>query len=201
MTARKRCFAGFGLLALAFALDPWAYGGLRAVILYEHWGEMRELMTTAKFLGSGLGTFVIGLTIGVLDPIGWKRAKVVWLVFLLTGTCAVVVKIATGRERPSHLDQVPGCERLAFKGPVDGIDAPFQSFPSGHAASAFGTATCVATFYPPARAVFYAAAIATATNRVVKHQHFLSDVVAGAMLGHLLAVWLLAVPRIKRSWR
>lgn len=201
MSLRIRLLVGLLLLAVAFAVDRQLYLPLRTLLLWEHWGEMQEALGTAKFLGSGLGTVVIGLIVGSLDPRGWRRVLVLWLMVACVGVAAGVIKVATGRERPSHLDQPPGRERLAFLGPARGLEAPFQSFPSGHAASSFATATCLASYYPPARVVFYVAASATALNRVVKHQHFPSDVIAGAMLGHLLVAWLLRRPRIRRWWQ
>ncbi len=200
-TIGRRALIGGFLLLLAFALDRSAYQVLRTLTLYEHWGEMREGLTTAKFLASGLGTAVIIGLVGFLDRLGRRRAGVLFLVVVTTTLSAGLLKMMIGRERPSHLDQVPGQERNAFLGPVQGMrHAWYQSFPSGHTTSAFTTATCLAAFYPPARVVFYAVASATAVNRVVKHQHFLSDVVAAGVFGHLIPLWLLSRPGFRRRW-
>jgi undecaprenyl-diphosphatase len=197
----RRLVIGLALLAIAFAVDRHGYTVLRTLTLYEHWGEMREGLTAAKFLGSGLGTALILLSVGFLDPRGWRRAGVLALVVLTAAATGGIAKMLAGRERPSHLDQVPGQERIAFHGPSRGLrEAPFQSFPSGHTLSSFASATTLAAFYPPARVVFYGVATATAINRVAKHQHFLSDVVAGALVGHLMAWWLLRRRRIKAGW-
>ncbi len=200
-TIGRRALVGGFLLFLAFALDGSAYQVLRTLTRYEHWGEMREGLTTAKFLASGLGTAVILVLVGFLDRLRWRRAGVLCLVVLTSTLAAGLLKMTLGRERPSHLDQVPGQERNAFHGPAQGMrHAWYQSFPSGHTTSAFTTATCLAAFYPPARVVFFALASATAVNRVVKHQHFLSDVVGGGLFGHLMALWLLSRPGIYRRW-
>jgi len=193
MKPRYKMCAALITIAISFLLDPYAYVFLRALLNYENWGEMREMLMTAKFLGSGLGIFVIGITVGFVDrsAMGWKRARALWLIFILTGTASIAIKVVSGRERPSHEDQDPGQERFAFCGPSYGLDAPFQSFPSGHTTTSFAVATGLAQFYPPARVVFFVAAGFTGVNRVVKHQHFLSDVVVGALLGHLMALWFL----------
>ena len=134
----------------------------------------------------------------VIDSVG-AMAATLWLVAALAGSSGAVIKGLAGRERPSHLDQPVGQERIVFHGPAQGLrHAPYQSFPSGHTLGAFATATSLAAFYPQARAVFYAVAAASGVNRVVKHQHFLSDVIAGAVLGHVLAAWLLRLPRIRQ---
>ncbi len=196
--------AGIGvvLVALAFLVDRQAFGFLRTVTRYDHWGEMREGLTAAKFLASGLGTVVVAAVVAFLDRRGWRRALAFVLVVALASASGAVLKGLTGRERPSREGQVPGHERTVFHGPAEGLrHASCQSFPSGHTLSAFASATALSAFYPGASPVFYLVATATGINRVVKHQHFLSDVVAGAVLGHVLALLLLDVRWIRRLRR
>ncbi len=196
-----RALSGAALLAAAFLLDRPAFPFLRTVTLYDHWGEMREGLTAAKFLASGLGTLLVGLVVAYLDPRRWRRAGAFFLAVVLSATAGSVLKVSFGRERPSREGQVPGRERTVFHGPSLGLrHASCQSFPSGHTLSAFASATALAAFYPPAAPVFYGVATATAVNRVVKHQHFLSDVVAGGLLGHLLALWILWRTHLRRWW-
>lgn len=189
-------------LAVAAVLDPYAYVALRAVLGYEHWGEMRELLTAAKFICSGLGTAVVAGVVWGLDPLGRRRVGVLVLAVVVAATAGAALKVLTGRERPSHESQPPGQERRGLNGPVAGASSPyFQSFPSGHTVSAFASATALSSFYPPARVVLFGVAVTAGVNRVVKHQHFLSDVVAGAWLGHLLALAVLMRPSIRRRWQ
>ncbi len=190
-------------LAAAFACDGTGYYHLlRAAIRYEHSGEVREGLMAAKFLASGLGTVVVAMVVAALDRRGWRRALVLGLAVASATAVGSGLKGLIGRERPSHLSQTPGRERVwAFHGPRLGMRlAPFQSFPSGHTASAFAAATVLAGYYPPARVVFYLVAGATGVNRVVKHQHFPSDVVAGASIGHLVALWLVSRRRVRAWW-
>ncbi|QCG95201.1 phosphatase PAP2 family protein [Azospirillum sp. TSA2s] len=67
-----------------------------------------------------------------------------------------------------------------------------RSLPSGHAASAFAAATALATVSrsPAQSLMIYGTAAALAGGRVVRHRHWASDVLAGALLG--TAVTLLA---------
>lgn len=197
-----RVLLSLALVGLAFVFDRLACGALRTLTLYDHLGEVREGLVAAKFLGSGLGAVVVGGVVWALDRRHWRRAGVLWLAVALAGLGTNLVKAATGRERPSHDDQPLGEERYAFHGPGRGLgQAPFQSFPSGHTTGAFAVATCLAAYYPPARWVAYAVAAAAGVNRVVEHEHFLSDVVAGALVGHLVAAWLLALAPVRRTWQ
>jgi len=200
-TVLIRSAVGLVLLGLAFAVDRQAFQFLKTVTAYDHWGEMREGLTAAKFLASGLGTLLVGLIVAFLDRRHWKRAGVFWLAVLVPAAINTGFKVLAGRERPSRQGQVVGHERTVFHGPSLGLrHASCQSFPSGHTLSGFASATVLAAFYPPAAPVFYGVATATGINRVVKHQHFLSDVVAAALLGHLLALWVLGWRRVRAWW-
>src|SRR5215469_2757394 len=57
------------------------------------------------------------------------------------------------------------------------------SFPSGHTMTAFSIALVLSYFYRGVEAPLYFMAISIAVSRVVLGMHFLSDVLAGAILG------------------
>lgn len=57
------------------------------------------------------------------------------------------------------------------------------SFPSGHTMTAFSVALVVSFFYPSLEAPLFFLAISIAVSRVVLGMHFLSDVLAGMVLG------------------
>jgi undecaprenyl-diphosphatase len=62
------------------------------------------------------------------------------------------------------------------------------SFPSGHTMTAFSIALVVSYFYPSLEGPLYFLAISIGVSRVVLGMHFLSDVLAGAVLGSALGV-------------
>jgi membrane-associated phospholipid phosphatase len=99
------------------------------------------------------------------------------------------VKVAVGRARPSV-----GAGSLAFSAP--GWDDLHQSFPSGHSALAFLMSTIVASSFqlPPAvRAFVYGGATLTAVSRLYHRRHWLSDVVAGALVGWVVGQTMVGV--------
>jgi undecaprenyl-diphosphatase len=57
------------------------------------------------------------------------------------------------------------------------------SFPSGHAMTAFSVALVVSYFYPSLEGVLFFLALSIAISRIVLGMHFLSDVLAGMLLG------------------
>lgn len=94
------------------------------------------------------------------------------------------LKKITGRKRPCALE--PHCWATLL--PPDQF-----SFPSGHTITAFAVALSLMRFYPDLAVGLLFCALSVAASRVLLGMHFLSDVVAGAAIGTLLAfgsVWL-----------
>jgi undecaprenyl-diphosphatase len=61
------------------------------------------------------------------------------------------------------------------------------SFPSGHTITAFAVALSLSRFYPELGVGLLFCAISVALSRILLGMHFLSDVLAGASIGILLA--------------
>ena len=90
----------------------------------------------------------------------------------------LVLKRATRRKRPCNLE--PHCwARL--------VPPDQYSFPSGHSITAFAVATSLSFFYPTLAASLFCAALCIGISRIILGMHFLSDVVAGALIGVGLA--------------
>ena len=100
----------------------------------------------------------------------------------IAGGITTAVKFAVGRSRPR------GDGDADLFRPLSG----WNSFPSGHTAVAFAVATAIAeeTRDPWSDAALYGAATLTALARLNDDRHWTSDVLVGALLGHLSARWL-----------
>jgi undecaprenyl-diphosphatase len=85
-----------------------------------------------------------------------------------------VLKHLTGRRRPCHIE--PHCWATLL--PPDRF-----SFPSGHTMTAFAVAIPLAMFYPTLAIGLFFCALSIAMSRILLGMHFLSDVVAGALIG------------------
>jgi undecaprenyl-diphosphatase len=88
------------------------------------------------------------------------------------------LKKATGRRRPCAFE--PHCWATLL--PPDQF-----SFPSGHTITAFAVALSLSHFYPNLAVGLLFCAISIAASRVLLGMHFLSDVLAGAAIGGVLA--------------
>ncbi len=84
------------------------------------------------------------------------------------------LKRLTGRRRPCQIE--PHCWATLL--PPDQF-----SFPSGHTMTAFAVAIPLALFYPTLLIGLFFCALSIAMSRILLGMHFLSDVVAGALIG------------------
>jgi len=110
--------------------------------------------------------------------------------FLFTGISVQILKQLFGRERPSAATRPGGFWHGPFSYFRDnhrqrGI-AAFDAFPSGHTTTAFAAATTIADCSSEAWVSYacYSLAGIVAISRVMERTHWLSDCLAGALLGH-----------------
>lgn len=109
-----------------------------------------------------------------------------WYIFTMVAVVGVVAnfcKWLLGRARPS----------LYFSEHVVGFapkwlsyDALYMSFPSGHSAVVFAFAFACGLVFPRYRWWALCFAILIASSRVVLVWHYFSDVIAGALLAHVI---------------
>jgi membrane-associated phospholipid phosphatase len=190
---------GLGILALFFFIDheialfgaslPWAFHDV-ALILTEF----------------GEGQWIIVPSV-VLFVYGWRtsRDNLARWAFLLGVTVAVsgglanALKIVFGRWRPAAFisGDLSGFEWFE-KGWVR------ASFPSGHATTAAAASLVLAIWFPRLRWPILMLGVAIAATRIVLEAHYLTDVIAGWLLGAscvMAALWIwwkvhpLSVPR------
>jgi undecaprenyl-diphosphatase len=156
----------------------------------ERIGDAGALIGQGWTLTAASGVFV---AVGVLRrrpalaQAGWRG----WLAHGVTAVLVQGLKHGIGRPRP-RLHR----EAEFFTGP--GLQAGLDSFPSGHASASFAVAAVIARLYPAWAWPACALAGFVALTRVVRGSHFVSDVVAGVVLG--LVVGTLAASPV-REWK
>jgi membrane-associated phospholipid phosphatase len=124
---------------------------------------------TARAVLIGFGTRILFVFFAVLLPV-------------LMGE---VIKDMVGRGRP-----FVGGHANAFNFSHFAGTEAYASFPSGHATTAFALAFAVSAVWPRTRIVMFIYAVAVAASRLVLLAHHPSDVVAGALLGVIGAMFV-----------
>ena len=127
-------------------------------------------------LGEGAGWAFAGLWLATLDGHRGRRAAVASV-----AAAAVSTYVAQRLLKPIFRRNRPWFTREAAQ--VVGGRTPDHSFPSGHTAASFAAATALSMAYPPARPLLFLTATAVGLSRIHLGHHFLSDVVAGGLLG------------------
>ncbi len=113
--------------------------------------------------------------------------------FLVTGLFTTVIKVGTGRHRPSTGDS---------SGTFDGPTTDNNSFPSGHTSTVFSIATVIANEYeevPFIKPLSYGIATLAGLSRINDEKHWASDVFFGAALGYFTAKTLLRLHSNKKG--
>jgi undecaprenyl-diphosphatase len=166
-------------------LDRW---------IVHHRGEPFDTIFVAL---SRLGTWgIVWLVLALIAVVVWRKPYALPLVFLadlLAQTLSYAGKVITDRPRPG----------ARFPDPPTLVHLPHTaSFPSGHAASSFACAATLARFAPRRVAVaLYVLAALIAFSRVYVGVHYPLDVIAGAVLGLLIATALRPLPGVLRRSR
>jgi undecaprenyl-diphosphatase len=140
---------------------------------------VRYWMLWATRAGDGWLWWGMGLAIALFG--GDQRWLAIGASALSAGLGVVLfrqIKKFTGRRRPCTFE--PHCWATLL--PPDQF-----SFPSGHTITAFAVAVSLSRFYPDLAIGLLFCALSVAASRILLGMHFLSDVVAGAAIGTLLA--------------
>jgi len=145
----------------------------------------KTMMNKVSYFGNWPEHFAVGL---VLAGIAWWRGSKKWTrIFLamlialaLAGLAGRVIKISTGRARPSVKTEE------VWKGPR--FSSKFHAFPSGHvaASTAFFAVLCFANWRIGLACLPIPLVIGF--SRMYVAAHYLSDVVFAAVLGVLCAL-------------
>ncbi len=201
MFGRWRYFAGaLGLLLFTLALAGRIDGGwlllrwdepVQRMVENARTSDVTAVVKRISFLGSTVAVLTLGT---VLAIISWFRCRAVATVVLVATfsrpLLEFTIKALVDRDRPD-------LERL--------VNGTGPSFPSGHvmaAAALYGLVPLVVTLYTRNRRIWWATTITSAllivaigASRTYLGVHWLSDVVAGFIVGAFFlrgAEWLLA---------
>jgi len=139
------------------------------------------------------GTVAAFLCVGLIakDDKAVETAGLASSAMLQSAVLAAFLKGLAGRQRPFWAEGVDHWSGPVgfFKRLKPGLRGKYNSFPGGHAITAFSLATVVAMQYRKSVWVpilAYTTATGVGLSRVTENKHWLSDVLAGGVLGHVI---------------
>ncbi len=141
---------------------------------------------------AGKAHWILGYCI-VITGVAWRSRRDeaynhlrLFAAVAASGIIANIIKVIACRPRPPlFIEQsITEWNVLGFQ-----MDYMWNSFPSGHATTGLAIAVAGAAAYPRARHAFWVVGIAIALGRIMLNVHYLSDVLAGSLLGMLAAQW------------
>lgn len=172
-----------------------AAGGERDTSWMKAVGQASELADQPPLIALSAATIAAGVMLGKgrVTRTGIRMLASHWLATQVKS----FIKRRVDRTRPFVM--LGGDSYHARKGHTHAKRE--NSFPSGHMAGAVAVARAVARDYPASAPIGYAAATAAGAVQLPRGAHFLSDVLAGAVIGLLAeaAVRLILPPRNPRS--
>ncbi|HLP27379.1 MAG TPA: phosphatase PAP2 family protein [Candidatus Didemnitutus sp.] len=103
----------------------------------------------------------------------------------ISGIAANVIKVIACRPRPPLFIErgITEWNFLGFQ-----MDYIWNSFPSGHATTGLAIAISGSYIYPRLRWLFWIVGLAIALGRVMLNAHYLSDMIAGGVIGAAVAI-------------
>jgi membrane-associated phospholipid phosphatase len=178
--------------AAAWAVAPYDQE-VSAFFGQRRWpSDLKRLIDLSEVMAHGLTVAVILLLIYRIGNL--PKAKFWWLVAcpLAGGLGANVIKLMVSRIRPHkywELQSAVDAAQSSFVGWLPLFESDYfreswrQSFPSGHAATAFAFAVGLSWVFPRGRAIFFGLACLGGVQRLVSNSHWPSDVISGAVVG------------------
>lgn len=149
-------------------------------------------------LGNSNYIFVLSFLLGTFAFLAkrfsfQKKIRTVWriifqhsiLIFstaFFSGIIAQLLKYSIGRARPKLIETMGV---FAIKGFTS--EATFASLPSGHSVTIFAMTYLMSIYFPQNKIIFYFCALCISFSRSLIGSHYLSDIVAGAVLGIVCA--------------
>jgi len=129
----------------------------------------------------------------------WKDNKrrwilPLWVTFGISAVVSFILKITIQRARPFQLGIVPLLSSLR--------EANFStwsfSFPSSHSMLAFCAVPILSQQYPKLKKVWIGIAVLIAFSRLYFGLHFLSDVIAGGLIGYIIGLLVVKLEKEKK---
>ncbi len=171
-------------------------------------GDIRKAVDLSEAFAHGSGCAVILLAILLSHSSRWRMVLLAGIITASSGLAANGAKAAFVRTRPNALNSAKlessrsTDATIEFLGQGSFWSASHRSFPSGHAATAWGLAIALSLLYPRATVLYGVLASIASFQRLTSGAHYPSDIMAGTAIAFLIAAGLLTLPwSCQELWR
>ena len=186
---------GAAIIVLMYAIDAWEIAqmpkrgtpSLWWVRILTDFGKDEYVLAVLAVLLIAVAIVspaLRGIQRSLLLGLG-TRLQFIFCAVAVSNLVTEVLKYCVGRGRP-----FVGGEANAFHFSHFAGNPAYYSFPSGHATTAFALAFAVSAVWPQARVAMAVYALIIAATRLVLLAHHPSDVVAGALVGIVGAMFV-----------
>jgi len=160
-------------------------------------GDLKRFVTLSEIFAHGFGIAIVGAGVWVLSSAHRKLIPRIVMCAIWPALGVHLVKLMIARHRPikyfdelsqAHFPSSIGDTFLGFM-PSQQFNTIYiqQSFPSAHAATAWGLAIGMSWAFPKGRWLFFLIAILASIQRVTSFAHWSSDVFFGIGIAFLMA--------------
>jgi membrane-associated phospholipid phosphatase len=155
--------------------------------------ELDELIRWSNWIGDGIFVLAIGLILVLLKRQREMGVAII-LSYAISGGLAQLLKRIILSPRPEAFFKNQLYQDILNQ---SGNTNLFHSFPSGHTTSAFALATVLAYYFDSfgSQIIFLLLALLAGFSRIYLGQHFLTDVMAGMVLGTSISLLILMLIR------
>lgn len=179
-------------------VDIWLAGFCRAESVP---GELRTIFRLAEAFSHGYGAGVILIGVAAIGRVRWRGVLCLIGFTYIPGMIVNLFKVTVDRRRPnSFVEELPDQAWATFEGLFGMIgegelfNRSWQSFPSGHTATAVGLAIGLTILFRRGYVYFAVLAVLAAWQRIDTGAHFPSDTLLGVTVacvwGSIQARWL-----------
>jgi len=163
---KKKVLWFYAILLVLLVLGIFYDSKLAVFLANNRTNFFNGLMNIFSFMGEGMIIFILTTIIFLLARKG-KKLAFLWLSIIISAIITQLLKLIIMRHRPD----------VALS-----LDSSF-SFPSGHATAVFSVLAVIIREIPWLKWFWLVFAVVVAFSRLYLGMHYLTDVVAGALIG------------------